>query len=629
MSLTETIVYNDAEIFEFDADKIEISGGLARLLLGDSAQVFTQDFASSSGFTYDASKAQITGGMLSQIDQRPANAVFFANWETNKDANWADGTLTGTLLGGATVTGGQLVATGSASQGISYPGNSLDSGTDQTGCIRFSWIPSYSGGPSAGTRYIFEIGTGANRMRLAHETSAALVLQVNNSAGGVLANIALGTWSPTASNTYEFELNYDFTAGATRLFVNGVQQGSTSSATGVRVDSAISNFYIGTESSTGVGVSSTFNYFAYFSEPQHTANYTPPSAALPSTIYAESLVVLPDFTYTGPDSLQTLDTFATTEAGLPRYTVNGEYWDGAEWVESDDSYAQANTLAEVAANIDSFAISGISVVSIQIVFTDTNTLSSVSELEIDATGYAYAMDDPTITPVGTLDVNELLSFSATLSATGSDAVKFVIEIDGTDKYWDGAAWEDSDGIYAQSNTATEINDNLGELAIDGLGNGEDVRFKAFLHSADGNTTPTLTSHTFEYEFANPDPSPPNECIVYGDLRDILGDTVTDTTNAKLIVILNNTFFNGENIIRPSTKEASVDSTGSFSIDLVETSSVNVSSPYTTITTPRYKFQIQYIPDGKTTTTKKTLGYAAVPDSQEAALTSLTFQSEEI
>ncbi|MDR3540318.1 MAG: hypothetical protein P4L69_05045, partial [Desulfosporosinus sp.] len=81
---------------------------------------------------------------------------------------------------------------------------------------------------------------------------------------------SLGTWACTANQEYEFELNWDVNAGvaATRLFIDGVQLGST-----------ITNSYTRDSTYTSIELNSELAYsvrdIVMFTTVQHTANYIP------------------------------------------------------------------------------------------------------------------------------------------------------------------------------------------------------------------------------------------------------------------------------------------------------------------------------------------------------------------
>ena len=100
----------------------------------------------------------------------------------------------------------------------------------------------------------------------------------------------------------------------------------------------------------------------------------------------------------------------------------------------------------------------------------------------------YITTDPTVTNnSGYIFTSALSAFSETATKTNS-AVQYILSSDNgsTWKYWTGSAWAVSNGTYSQSNPASIINTNISTLASSGT-----LKFKAFLHSNDGNNTPYL------------------------------------------------------------------------------------------------------------------------------------------
>lgn len=104
----------------------------------------------------------------------------------------------------------------------------------------------------------------------------------------------------------------------------------------------------------------------------------------------------------------------------------------------------------------------------------------------------YLTSDSTIQLTTGITISTLTGFDAVTYASGSDAVKFHFDVGGTKKYWNGSAWATSDGTYAQSNTVAEVETNKASFPA-GV-----VKPIAVLHSADGSTTPSISSVLLNY-----------------------------------------------------------------------------------------------------------------------------------
>lgn len=214
----------------------------------------------------------------------------------------------------------------------------------------------------------------------------------------------------------------------------------------------------------------------------------------------------------------------------------------------------------------------------------------------------YAIDNPTVTTNSPVTLDQLLSFTATYAASGSDGITFQLQISGQNKWWNGTAWANSNGTYAQSNIPADIQANAAALGttINGA-----MYVVVLLHSANGNTTPSVTSATIIYDFFGLEPVGPNVCTVWGYLADASGNPLSGAT---VNVQVPSTYGNQGIFISAGTYATTTSVNGYFSIDLRESTTPNV--PYT--------FSIIY---GKTT---QFLGKALIPNSVSQNMATLSF-----
>lgn len=458
----------------------------------------TYPFTTAGNYTYNTSDIEVTGGYGQLANQVP-DSTALALYTTSIDLDVASGSTTGTATGGASVSGGRLDLTGGTLKYVDYDANS-NADSQQVGAVRFGYVPNYSGSPS-GIITIFVIakadGDTDNQIFVRHSTSGALILRIEDSTGAQVVSSVLPTWSPTSGTEYEFELNWDITSGATRLFIDGTQFGSTDSGTGTR-DSNIGLFRLGTTVTGSTNSDFSFTYFQVFDAVQHTSNYT----------------------------------------------ASGE-------------------------------------------------------------DLIYATDNPKIKPASTITAEALSNFIAT-SVTGSSSnVSYTIEVSGTERYWTGSAWTTSTG-YSQTNTATELGNNLSELDLSG---GKTARPVVYLTSLDGVTNPQIDTMTLSYDFYGPDPGDPSLCIVHGYLRD--ANNVNLSGAQVYVVPKTSQFINGKNIYVPGKKVLTTSSSdGYFEISLIPSSELTG--------TVLYDFEI-YPSDGK----KYTVSSKTVPTTETAEFDDLT------
>jgi len=177
----------------------------------------------------------------------------------------------------------------------------------------------------------------------------------------------------------------------------------------------------------------------------------------------------------------------------------------------------------------------------------------------------YSLENPSIVVNSSVLTDGLSSVSEVATKTGSDEIKYLVFFGGVNFYWTGAAWAVSDGTYAQANTIIEINANAATLDLSAGGT---LQGKALLHSNNGYSTPTLLSNTYTYSFYISS-TDPNECIVYGWVKDSKGEGVLGATVSAAVTA---PFFHGENLIKKAS-EATTNAAGYWEMSLVETASV--------------------------------------------------------
>lgn len=212
------------------------------------------------------------------------------------------------------------------------------------------------------------------------------------------------------------------------------------------------------------------------------------------------------YVYNGANAAKATLSYAWSPTANTEYEIEGNYnTNGTHALYVDGSRVATNTSTSTADIRDSL----ISIIILGEHLNDPGTYSpnfSIQDLMIFSeqqntgatrtTGYSvpttkYLTTDPTITLTTGVAASSLESFNAVTYASGSDSVKFHILVGAQARYWNGSAWANSDASLSQSNTAAEINTNASSLEAG------TYKVVAVLHSADGSTTPSIASVTFE------------------------------------------------------------------------------------------------------------------------------------
>jgi len=259
-----------------------------------------------------------------------AGANFFARLFSSSTATEAGGSTTATVTG--TVTYAYEKALFDGSSYIDYDGTS-NADVAQTGCIRFTLHPNTF--TAQGLIAICKAASDAdNLIQLEIGASQDLVLTVNDSTGAAIINaVSLGVATEWATNRLEahiIEINYDLTTGATRVFVNGKQLGSTISSTGTR-DTSIDLIRLGAkyDATDPVAANTMISDLVIFNSVQHTEDHEvfeylkkAVTVSRLEHLEGEEVTVLGDGielgTFTVASGIITLeDTYDTIVVGLP------------------------------------------------------------------------------------------------------------------------------------------------------------------------------------------------------------------------------------------------------------------------------------------------------------------------
>jgi len=165
------------------------------------------------------------------------DTLCFATYLATADLDYGGGELDATVFGDATISAGKLnLSTGTVANVRYHAHNNAHMG--QEGSIRFKLTPNYTGTPASSQIWYdlyAEDGTDKDRILFFHSsTGGNITLFLYDENATLQGNITFGAWSPSAGTEYEILLCFDVTNGATRLFIDGVQKGSTATSTMTR-----------------------------------------------------------------------------------------------------------------------------------------------------------------------------------------------------------------------------------------------------------------------------------------------------------------------------------------------------------------------------------------------------------
>jgi hypothetical protein len=354
-------------------------------------------FANPDDFTFDDSKLQVTalGGALK--DNRPEDATAAIPFSVNFNQKWGDdmSKLAGTAIAGAVITDGALDLTSSDQDGVSFVNGNHPLGSRF--CVRIRIKPNFDGSPGA-KAYLWQFGNGgANEAYLYMASNGSLRLNAKNSSGGALVDRTTPVIAWDSNTWYVIECNVDVISGASRIFLQGTQTGTTHAGIGTRTTDT-GSLYIGRYPTIGNGFDGFIKNVMLFDAIQHTADYDP-TYTIPSLYYTDNPYMQPNTDWRHHEIKQMLmdaDIEGNDEITLA-FSKDGKWYyfneTEGEWEETDGkTYSETTTIAVANANWAAFTDSSVrSAVRIFFHSDDGGTTPLVRELQVE---YDPAGEDP-------------------------------------------------------------------------------------------------------------------------------------------------------------------------------------------------------------------------------------------
>lgn len=303
----------------------------------------------------------IGGTKIGLKDLISDDELSYNNFATKDLIRNSGGSATGTLVGSASIASNEMIISAATGYWSFVPTGML--GADPNiGCIRFKYTPLYSGTPSTDQSLLNEAGgSGENKILITHKkTSGNLQIEFTDSSlvsQGTL--IAVSGWAPVSGQTYEIEFNFNSTTGTQKLYIDGVFVGADHATTFVRTATATLTFM----GNFGIVQNFKIGDFQRFQSMQHTSDFAsevPRSVSLTKYSTAEESISPVSCASPFCFVMSALYSFAATvdevngSVGfIARKSEVDYYHDGSDWVVSDGSLAQSNTVAEISANVGS------------------------------------------------------------------------------------------------------------------------------------------------------------------------------------------------------------------------------------------------------------------------------------
>jgi hypothetical protein len=328
------------------------------------------DFADPRDIAFDGEKIDCSQGYAALKCLVP-DLLFYARYDRSVNGDYGAGSIVGRPRSGASIAprggrfdGGCLDLTGDIEgKTVSYYAKA-NADNRQRGCIAFWMKPNYSGKPET-FKHMFSISADMdvhnhrNYISMHHGSfKGSIGAIVRDEKGAEPVELDGGVWEPNAGTWYHIELDWDIDKGETRLFLDGKQRGETVAAKAVRT-SAITILNVGKELPDTFAPDFSIQDFHIYAVPQHTADFDPPSA--PTRVHPTdnpAIVTKPFRVYQFHGFLE----HRLPDGGEARYLlrIDGKdrFYDGANWMESNGTFDQASTGAQMTSGLVNYLVDG-------------------------------------------------------------------------------------------------------------------------------------------------------------------------------------------------------------------------------------------------------------------------------
>lgn len=435
-------------LFWWQLCKINKPGRLfgGRVLLTIMSKKIILTFGNTTDYTYDSDLVEIDNGQIKLKDLTPDSATFASTFTNNENGNWGDGTLTGTLTN-ATVSGGKLDCTGETEKHAKW--NSTDNITSGNAfTVIFDYIPDYSGAPTTAKNLIYQdSSSNKNKWYLRHRTNKDMRIILYDKDGTKLIDNALSDFDPTSGTIYRFQLNVDIESGATALYIDDTQIGSTITDKGERDSTDLTDLFFG--GYTGTNSDGYFDNLICFSSVQSVGEVDIPetrySTDNPGIEYNES--------FTSDRIIEFTETSVKSGSDEIKAIVKSQntwyYTDGSTLTASSETYATASEISawNTYFDLENYKIGDTNYIKWFLHSADGSTTPIITQFKIE---YFYK--------TGITNLEEIKSILGITSETYDDQIDTLRPLceqeffEYTNNYFKTDIWYESSNIYFEAAT---------------------------------------------------------------------------------------------------------------------------------------------------------------------------------
>jgi len=580
MGIEQSYIFSNEANFTKNNTAIEDSKGKLQFV-DNPSQIFTQNFDNDVDFDYDDTVSEFSGGRVQHTDQRPDNAVLAHTFNQTTNpylVNWSTNTLT-TVNNGVTFVSGKARSVGD--QSIVHSG--IIPITGGVGAVRMKITALASGNPT-GLQRIFRLQESVSSekglLELRRDTASAWRFAGKRADGSsYTSNLGFNTTTLTIGQTIELLFAWDFPNGKITLFADGSRTTIYSTTPTYLTSYGYLVFFGLAGNNLEFDDIVVYNGLPEELESINDASYTI-GYSLPETKHYQAIVDMPPFVYSGIGSIQSIDAVTLLASSLARLITGGYWFSGGEWIESDGTEAESNSLTEFEDNVINFPAEGGGSVTMRIILPAGNVQQYFDLFSIEMTGQKRALTGY-FEPVIPIESREILDYDDDILEPTNTLIRRVLRIDNVLNWFNTVSeiWEESDGTTEQGNTKEEIQSHLAELTQQ-LGANSTIYPRWLLKTTDENVTPYIVSSFIDFNFGRVE-TQPDTVIIDGYVRRINGNPLVGAKLRFELYLSNSAYYKeaNKNIVSTLYEEVVTDENGYFTTPLIRSSEFVAGTQY--------------------------------------------------
>ncbi len=349
------------------------------------------------------------------------NQILVATFRETSNLDISKGDNLTTLLGGSVYSDLSLVGDGELGGGLQFDSTNA-AFLSRKGSIRLKYIPSYDGLPGVTSYLIGQSdieGSNNSRFTVTHSNAGYVHVYGASENGTTILDLRVNSFNPMSGTEYLIEANWDLDQGIKNILIDGVLLQLDNNYSNSTLEQGVPGYTIigGSNHSNQSRCFGAIRDVEFFNDVQNVATYSPLTSSI--KIYPKNV----SFSLRKAVGLDQVINFSAIADDNTKFIIEVDlelrYFTGADWIKSDGTIDQANTVEEILQGFQFMNITAGTVFGIKI-FLQTNEVKTSSIESFTVVYNFYDEVDAVDTCILYGDVSNLLEQGA----------KAVVKIEG-------------------------------------------------------------------------------------------------------------------------------------------------------------------------------------------------------